>query len=283
MKDHRRTPSRLVARPEPPRRWLAVASDRIFGPRDVPLVQGRAERQSGSYSLGTPHPPQSGLSMATGSLSASSTNATTRAASGTATTATSRGNSTTMAREAPGGSINDVPVDESERRIFGPRPESERGSRSRSGERGRPGRNDSIGFRKVLDATFMIGFLVTGTGVSKADSGKYLAGLRQAQMEIDLHPEAYKHYHLRAVPEKYRDQVDVRAFGTGERTSSSPTPGRYSLRPRTGSRPQALSRLVRCPRQLRRIRPGLKPWACLGFQADPMGSPCPRPSMTRCG
>jgi hypothetical protein len=36
-------------------------------------------------------------------------------------------------------------------------------------------------------------------------------------MEIDLHAEAYKHYHLRAVPEKYRDQVDVRAFGTGER------------------------------------------------------------------
>jgi len=25
------------------------------------------------------------------------------------------------------------------------------------------------------------------------------------------------YYHLRAVPEKYRDQVDVRAFGTGER------------------------------------------------------------------
>ncbi len=36
-------------------------------------------------------------------------------------------------------------------------------------------------------------------------------------MEIDLRPELYKHYHLRAVPEKYRDQVDVRAFGTGER------------------------------------------------------------------
>jgi NitT/TauT family transport system substrate-binding protein len=36
-------------------------------------------------------------------------------------------------------------------------------------------------------------------------------------MEIDLHPETYKHYHLRAVPEKYREQVDVRAFGTGER------------------------------------------------------------------
>ena len=63
----------------------------------------------------------------------------------------------------------------------------------------------------------MIGFLVTGFGASKADVEKYLSALRRAQMEIDLHPELYKHYHLRAVPEKYRDQVDVRAFGTGER------------------------------------------------------------------
>jgi hypothetical protein len=46
---------------------------------------------------------------------------------------------------------------------------------------------------------------------------KYLAALRRAQMDIDMHPEQYKHYHLRSVPEKYRDQVDVRAFGTGER------------------------------------------------------------------
>ena len=76
---------------------------------------------------------------------------------------------------------------------------------------------EAFGFRKVLDATFMIGFLVSGSGVSGADIDKYLAALRRAQVEIDLHPEAYKHYHLRAVPEKFRDQVDVRAFGTGER------------------------------------------------------------------
>ena len=76
---------------------------------------------------------------------------------------------------------------------------------------------EAFGFRKVLDASFMIGFLVSGTGVSKADIDKYLGALRRAQLEIDLHPEAYKHYHLRAVPEKYHDQVDVRAFGTGER------------------------------------------------------------------
>jgi NitT/TauT family transport system substrate-binding protein len=76
---------------------------------------------------------------------------------------------------------------------------------------------EAFGFRKVVDATFMIGFLVTGSGVSKADIERYLAALRRAQMEIDLHPELYKHYHLRAVPERYREQVDVRAFGTGER------------------------------------------------------------------
>ena len=76
---------------------------------------------------------------------------------------------------------------------------------------------EAFGFRTVVDATFMIGFLVTGLGVSPDDVEKYLAALRRAQMEIDLHPELYKHYHLRAVPEKYRDQVDVRTFGTGER------------------------------------------------------------------
>ncbi len=76
---------------------------------------------------------------------------------------------------------------------------------------------EAFGFRKVVDATFMIGFLVTGSDASKADIDKYLAALRRAQMDIDLRPELYKHYHLRAVPEKYRDQVDVRAFGTGER------------------------------------------------------------------
>jgi ABC-type nitrate/sulfonate/bicarbonate transport system substrate-binding protein len=76
---------------------------------------------------------------------------------------------------------------------------------------------EAFGFRKVLDVTFMIGFLVTGNDATKADVDKYLAALRRAQMEIDLRPELYKHYHLRSVPEKYRDKVDVRAFGTGER------------------------------------------------------------------
>ena len=76
---------------------------------------------------------------------------------------------------------------------------------------------EAFGFRKVVDATFMIGFLVTGTDATRSDVDKYLAALRRAQMDIDMHPEQYKHYHLQSVPEKYQEQVDVRAFGTGER------------------------------------------------------------------
>jgi hypothetical protein len=83
---------------------------------------------------------------------------------------------------------------------------------------------EAFGFRKVLDATFMIGFLVTGQDVSKADVDKYLAAIRRAQMAIDLHPERYKHHHLKSVPEKYRGKVDVRAFGTGERIVFLPYP-----------------------------------------------------------
>jgi ABC-type nitrate/sulfonate/bicarbonate transport system substrate-binding protein len=99
---------------------------------------------------------------------------------------------------------------------------------------------EAFGFRKVLDATFMIGFLVTGGEASKADVDKYLAALRRAQMEIDLHPEAYKHYHLRAVPAKYRDQVDVRAFGTGERIVFLPYTGEAFAATRTWTRTRSL-------------------------------------------
>jgi NitT/TauT family transport system substrate-binding protein len=83
---------------------------------------------------------------------------------------------------------------------------------------------EAFGFRKVLDTTFMIGFLVTGSDVAVADVDRYLAALRRAQAELDLHLERYRHYHLRAVPDKYRDQVDVRAFGMGERIVFLPYP-----------------------------------------------------------
>ena len=84
---------------------------------------------------------------------------------------------------------------------------------------------EAFGFRKVLDTTFMIGFLANRIDADPADVERYVNGLRRAQMEIDLHGERYKHYHLHAVPEKYRDKVDVRVFGPGERIVFLPYTG----------------------------------------------------------
>jgi NitT/TauT family transport system substrate-binding protein len=75
----------------------------------------------------------------------------------------------------------------------------------------------AMGFRTVLDTSFMIGFLANDADVDPSDIEKYVEGLKRAQMEIDLRAERYKHYHLKSVPEKYRERVDVRQFGAGER------------------------------------------------------------------
>jgi ABC-type nitrate/sulfonate/bicarbonate transport system substrate-binding protein len=80
---------------------------------------------------------------------------------------------------------------------------------------------EQLGFRRILDTTFMIGFLVNGDA-SVEECEKYFNALRRAQRDIDLEPERYKHYFLRDVPERYRDLVDVRAFGLAERIVFEP-------------------------------------------------------------
>lgn len=84
---------------------------------------------------------------------------------------------------------------------------------------------EAMGFRKVLDTTFMIAFLANSFDADPADVEKYFNGLKRAQMEIDLHAERYKHYHLKSVPAKYQDKVDVRQFGPGERIVFLPYTG----------------------------------------------------------
>ena len=80
---------------------------------------------------------------------------------------------------------------------------------------------EQLGFRKVLDTTFMIGFLVNGEAEVE-DVRRYFAALRRAQVAIDLEPERYKHYFERDVPQEYRDRADVRSFSTGERIVFEP-------------------------------------------------------------
>ncbi|MPZ55920.1 MAG: hypothetical protein GEU91_05335 [Rhizobiales bacterium] len=75
---------------------------------------------------------------------------------------------------------------------------------------------EQLGFRKVADCTFMIAFMFPAT-VDPADVEKYMNGLKQAQMDLDLEPEKYKPYYLHEIPERHKPAVDVRRFSTGER------------------------------------------------------------------
>jgi hypothetical protein len=75
---------------------------------------------------------------------------------------------------------------------------------------------EHIGFRKVLDASFMIAFMFPA-GVDASDVEKYMNGLRRAQMDLDFSPEKYRHYYLNEIPERYKEKVDVRRFSPGER------------------------------------------------------------------
>ncbi len=78
------------------------------------------------------------------------------------------------------------------------------------------------GFRKVVDTSFMIGFLLTGRDVDSDDVEKYFRALRRAQQDIDVEHQRYTHYYLRELADEFKDLVDVRAFGPGERLVFEP-------------------------------------------------------------
>lgn len=82
---------------------------------------------------------------------------------------------------------------------------------------------EQLGFRKILDTTFMIGHLVT-EHADLEDVERYFRALRRAQHDIDLKPEAYKHYFLNELPERYHSMIDTRRFGPGERIVFEPYP-----------------------------------------------------------
>jgi NitT/TauT family transport system substrate-binding protein len=75
---------------------------------------------------------------------------------------------------------------------------------------------EQLGFRKVVDSTFMAGFMF-GARTDLDDVERYFKALQRAQMELDLAAENYKHYYADEIPARYKDRVDVRAFGPGER------------------------------------------------------------------
>ncbi len=75
---------------------------------------------------------------------------------------------------------------------------------------------EQMGFRKIVDSTFMVGFMIPPQ-VDRSDVEKYMNALKRAQMDLDLEPENYKRFYLKEIPDRYKAKVDVRRFSTGER------------------------------------------------------------------
>lgn len=80
---------------------------------------------------------------------------------------------------------------------------------------------EQVGFRKIIDSTFMIASMITGTP-DPDDVRKYFLALRRAQRDIDLRPELYTHYYKNEFPERFHEVMDTRRWGPGERLVFEP-------------------------------------------------------------
>jgi NitT/TauT family transport system substrate-binding protein len=75
---------------------------------------------------------------------------------------------------------------------------------------------EQLGFRKLLDTTFMMGFYIS-ENADHEDTERYFRALEKAQRDIDLEQERYKKYWLREMPEDLAAIADIHRFGPGER------------------------------------------------------------------
>jgi ABC-type nitrate/sulfonate/bicarbonate transport system substrate-binding protein len=80
---------------------------------------------------------------------------------------------------------------------------------------------EQLGFRKVIDTTFMMASMLTGDP-DPEHVRKYFRALRRAQRDIDLRPELYTHFYKKEFPERFHDQMDTHRWGPGERLVFEP-------------------------------------------------------------
>jgi ABC-type nitrate/sulfonate/bicarbonate transport system substrate-binding protein len=80
---------------------------------------------------------------------------------------------------------------------------------------------EQLGFRKIIDSTFMIATMLTGDP-DPEDVRKYFRALRRAQRDIDIRPELYTHHYRNEFPERFLGQMDTRRWGPGERLVFEP-------------------------------------------------------------
>jgi hypothetical protein len=80
---------------------------------------------------------------------------------------------------------------------------------------------EQLGFRKIIDNSFMIAAMINGDP-DPEDVRKYFAALRRAQRDIVLRPELYTHYYKSEFPERFHARMDTRRWGPGERLVFEP-------------------------------------------------------------
>ncbi len=80
---------------------------------------------------------------------------------------------------------------------------------------------EQLGFRKILDSTFMMAAMITGEP-DPEDLRKFYRALKRAQRDIDLRPELYTRYYRNEFPERYHARMDTRRWGPGERIVFEP-------------------------------------------------------------
>jgi hypothetical protein len=80
---------------------------------------------------------------------------------------------------------------------------------------------EQLGFRKIIDSTFMMASLITNNP-DPEDVRKYFRALQKAQADIDLRPELYTHFYKKEFPERFHDMMDTRRWGPGERLVFEP-------------------------------------------------------------
>ena len=102
---------------------------------------------------------------------------------------------------------------------------------------------EQLGFRKIIDTTFMIATMVHGQP-DPEDLGRFFRALRCAQRDIDVRPDLYTHYYRNEFPVRFHPRMDTRRWDPVSASCSSPTQRRSSTRPSGGSPSTASSPTV---------------------------------------
>jgi hypothetical protein len=80
---------------------------------------------------------------------------------------------------------------------------------------------EQLGFRKILDCTFMVAAIVK-EAIDENDVETFYRALKRAQVDLDMNHQKYTHYYKREFPERFHDIMDTRVFGPGERIVFAP-------------------------------------------------------------